>query len=282
MLGHNLSLVQLPGCRQSDRTGNTLLHMVREKVRVVLPLGAVIVLGTTMFSSAAHAEPFDKPLQKKVVDLGRSPYLMPNDNRHVELTCSYYPDFMVKQLDDPGNKGALLIALVPVSPGHSPGCTRKRSPGEKVFKNWSGYFGGVKRDLVFLYDSDGTNGGLPFTAFNSKTYAKVFRDSVSLLDSHGELNHELDFVQVSDKQITLRYLRVVTGTCSVPKDGSACWSKFKEQTGLRLAPMPKCSDYPDENAGREPSVIAYPVETSLFPKPSITALANPVKCYPTE
>jgi hypothetical protein len=256
--------------------------MVREKVLAVLLLHAVIALGMTMSSTAANAEPFDKPLQKKVVNFGHSQYLMPNDDRHVKLTCSYYPNFMVKELNDPGNKGALLIALVPVRPGQSPGCTRTHGPGEKVFKDWDGYFGGVKRDLVFLYASDGTGGGLPFTAFDSKTQAKVFRDSVSLFDSHGERNHELDFVQASDRQITLRYLRVVSGTCSVPKDGSACWSKFKEQTGLKVAPMPKCSDYPDENAGRAPSVIAYPVEVSLFPKPSITALANPVKCYPTE
>ncbi len=263
-----------PGEESRFGTGNTLQYMVREKVLAVLQFGAVIVLGTTISSSAAHAEPFDKPLQKKVVDLGRSPYLMPNATEHIKLTCSYYPNFMVKELNDPGNKGALLIALVPVRPGHSPECTRRRSPGERVFKDWYGYFGGVKRDLVFLFGSDGTNGGLAFTAFDSKTLAKVFWDSVSLPE------RQLDFVHTSDRQMTLRYLRVVTGTCSIPKDGSACWNKFKEQLGLGLAPIPKCSDAPGEYAGREPSVIAYPVEASLFPKPSITAIGNAVRCYP--
>jgi hypothetical protein len=252
--------------------------MVREKVLAILRLGAAIVLGMTMSSTGANAEPFDKPLQEKVVDFGRSPGLMPNDDRHIKLTCSYYPNFMVKELNDPGNKGALLIALVPVRPGHSTGCTRRRSPGERVFKDWDGYFGGVKRDLVFLYDSDGTNGGLPFTAFDSKTQAKVFRDSVTLLDSHGQLHHEIDFVQASDTQMTLRYLRVVTGTCSVPKDGSACWSKFKEQLGLPHAPMPKCIGFEGADPGDAESVIAYPVEASLFPKPSIRAIGNPVRC----
>jgi hypothetical protein len=51
---------------------------------------------------------------------------------------------------------------------------------------------------------------------------------------------------------------------------------------LRLASMPKCSDYQGKYAGEFESVIAYPVEVSLFPKPSITALANPVKCYPVD
>jgi hypothetical protein len=253
--------------------------MDREKVLALLLLGAV-ALGITICSSAAHAEPFDKPLQKKVVDLGRSPRLMPNDDRHIKLTCSYYPKFMIKELNDPGNKGALLIALVPARPGHISECTRTHVPGEEVFKDWDGYFGGIKRNLVFLYDSDGDNGGIPFTVFDSRTQEKIFRDSVTLLDSHGELYHEIDFIHASDTQMTLRYLRVVTGTCSIPKDGNACWSKFKEQTGLSHAPVPKCSDEPGEYAGREPSVIAYPVEASLFPKPSITAIGNPVRCYP--
>jgi len=251
--------------------------MAREKVLAIPLLGAVIVLGTTISCSAAHAEPFDKPLQQKVVDLGQSPELLrQSPNNHVKLTCSYYPNFMVKELNDPGNKGALWIAIAPARPGHISGCTRTHGPGEKVFKDSDGYFGGVKRDLVFLYDSDGTNEGIGFTAFDSKTRAKVFRDSVLF----GARFEELDFVHVSDKQMTLRYLRVVSGDCSLPKDGSACWSKFKEQTGLRLAPIPKC-DYHGEDV-RAPSVIAYPAEVSLFPKPSITALADPVRCWPPD
>jgi hypothetical protein len=46
--------------------------------------------------------------------------------------------------------------------------------------------------------------------------------------------------------------------------------------------MPKCSDYEDKYAGTAASVIAYPVEVSLFPKPSIRPLGGPVKCYPAE
>jgi hypothetical protein len=250
--------------------------MVREKVPASLLFGAVIVLGTTISNSTAHAEPFDKPLQKKVVDLGQSPELRPDAESHIKLTCSYYPKFMIKELNDPGNKGALWITLVPVHPEHSPECTRTRGPEEKAFKDWDGYFGGVKRDLVFLFDSDGTDGGIPFTVFDSKTGAKLFRDSASIGNSYDGL----DFVHASDTQMTLRYLRVVTGTCSVPKDGSACWNKFKEQLGLRLASIPKCSDEPGKYAEQSPSVIAYPVEASLFPKPSIKAIGNPVRCYP--
>jgi hypothetical protein len=64
----------------------------------------------------------------------------------------------------------------------------------------------------------------------------------------------------------------------VPKNGSACWSKFKEQLGLPLAPMPKCIGFEGADPGDGESVIAYPVEASLFPKPSIKAIGNPVRC----
>jgi hypothetical protein len=211
--------------------------MVREKPLAVQLLGAVIVLGMTLFNSAAHAEPFDKPLQEKVVDFGPSPELGPN-RMHVKLTCSYYPTFMVKELNDPGHKGALWIAIVPARTGNTSGCTRRHGPGEKVFpRDWDEYFGGVKRDLVFIYAADCLSEELGFRAFDSKTGAKLFEDSVWLL------HRELDFANASDGQMTLKYLRVVTGPCSVPKDGIACWNRFEEQLALRLAPMPKCSTY---------------------------------------
>lgn len=77
-------------------------------------------------------------------------------------------------------------------------------------------------------------------------------------------------------------MRVLVGTCSVPKNGTSCWKKFKEQPGLNAAPMPKCSDYKGVDAGVSPSVIAYPVEVLLFPKPIIKALANPQRCWPAD
>jgi len=247
--------------------------MVREKVLSFLLLG-VFVLGATGFNFTARAESFDKPLQTKVLDLGRSKYLRRNDSQRVTLTCSYYPSFMVKQVSDPGYKGAFFIAIVPGQPEHAGACSQRPSPGEKVFHDrgdW--YFEGVKRDVVFLI-AEGGDGAALFAAYDSKNWAKKFQDLALGYD------HPISFGQVSSEQIVFRYLRVVPGTCSVPKDGIVCWSKFKEQTGLKLAPMLAC-DYHGEDVS-DPSVIDYPVEVSLFPKSSIKALGNPVKCWPSE
>ncbi|MGO8933796.1 MAG: hypothetical protein ACLQDA_08815, partial [Terracidiphilus sp.] len=118
------------------------------------------ILAAVLFvSQAGLAESFDKPLHKAVLDLGQSTYLMRNDNRHVTVTCWYYNHFMVKEQNDPGLKGAGLITLASVQPGHLPKCLQALQPGEKEFTEWSeesktfvpwnGYFAGVKHDLIF-------------------------------------------------------------------------------------------------------------------------------------
>jgi hypothetical protein len=249
-----------------------------------------LLVAVSLLTSAGLAESFDKPLQKSVLDLGRSKNLMPNDNRHVTVTCWYYSRFMIKEQNDPGLKGAELIALAPVQPGHLPKCLQTLQPGEREFTEWNeeykksvpwnGYFAGVKHDLIFLEWPDGDdNSGIPFTAFESDAKTTFFKDSVTL-QARGE--RELNFLPAPGSQIILRYLRVASAGCSIPKSGESCWSKLQQQTGLKYSPMPKCSDYEGKEAGTAPSVIAYPVEVSLYPKPSTRPLGGPVRCYPQE
>jgi hypothetical protein len=249
--------------------------MDRKKLPRVSLFAAAVISAIAFLSSAVNAEPFDKPLRVKVVDFGHSPELMPSDNKHIHLTCAYYPNFMMKELNDPGNEGALWIGISPSQSGHTPPCIKGQGPGEREFKNFYGYFGGVKRNLVVLYDPDGTDGGLRFHIFDSKTMVMVFEDSASL-----DTNADLDFVPAKGSQITLRYMRVLSVDCSVPKQGIACWDKFRQKAGLQAAPMPNCN-YKGQDVS-DTSTIAYPVETSLFPKPFTKAVANPVKCYPAD
>jgi len=253
-------------------------------------IGEGFLMAVLLVAPVGRAESFDKPLQKTVLDLGRSQYLMPRDDRHVTVTCWYYGHFMVKEQNDPGEKGAGLIALAAVQPGRLPECLKGLQRGEKQFlewneedkkfEDWSGYFAGVKDDLVFLERPDGDeNSGMPFTAFESDTKTKFFEDSV-MLRARGETM--LDFLRAPGNQIMLRYLRVASAGCSIPKSGESCWSKLQQQTGLTHSPMPTCSDYVGKEAGVAPSVVAYPVEVSLYPKPSLRVLGGPVRCYPQE
>ena len=248
---------------------------------------ALVIL---LIAPIGRAESFDKPLKKTVLNLGHSQHLMSNDNRHVTVTCWYYAHFRVKEKNDPGVKGAELIAIAPVHSGHHPKCTQALQPEEKEFSewneeykkflSWNGYFAGVKHDLVFLERPDGNeNRGITFSAFESDARTQFFKDAVMLQDGG---KRDLNFLPSSGNQIIIRYLRVASAGCSIPKSGESCWSKLQQQTGFTSSPVPKCSDHEGKEAGTAPSVIAYPVEVSLYPKPSTHPLGGPVNCYPQE
>jgi len=252
--------------------GDILAGMARGKFPSLLQLVATVLFVLTICCAIAHAEPFDKPLKKVIVDLGRSPYLMPNDSQHIHLTCFYYPDFMVKEVDDPGWKGAFSITIISGLTEQPARCSRKHVLGEKKFHRFGdSYFAGVKGDLAFLVSSDNVNGGDLIGAFNVRTMAKMFEDFALLK------RQQIDFVETADEPLTLKYWRVVDEACSIPKNGNACWIKFRKKLGLRHAPMPQCSD--DNGA---PSVVSYPVQATIYPTPSIKALDYPRKCWASE
>lgn len=268
--------------------GKLRTPMTMIKNAVVALLGVTVALGSSTLASIALTESFDKPVRKTIVNLGRSRYLMPNDPARIQLSCSYYSDFMVKELDDPGMKGTRWVTITPVINEDAPTCQLAHASTERfVAKVWWS-FEGVKGSLLFLEAADGdNNGGMPFRILDMKTGRKVFEDSARGI-GHLEFAHE------SDGSISLRYLRVVGGDCSIPKEGMDCWSKFERRYRLAHAPMPKCTGYRHEGE-REwvvgdqgvppadigiPSVIAYPVAVKLLPQPSIRAVPGSVKCSP--
>lgn len=253
-------------------------------------LGAIVLLTQSAFGRFALAESFDKPVRKKVVDLGRSSNAMPGDPSRVHLFCFFYPDFMVKQLSDPAVKGTLWVTITPVSAEDPPACRLAHASTERfVAKQWWG-FEGVKGSLLFLEAADGDeNAGMPFRIFDMKTGQKVFEDSASG-DSHPT------FAPASEGKISLSYVRRVGGDCSIPKDGMTCWSKFRKHYGLPLATVPKCMGYRHEGekewvvgdegvppeAIKTPSAINYPAVVEFVPRPLIRALSGPVQCFPVQ
>lgn len=257
---------------------------------LMIYLGVTVVWGNSTSASATRTESFDKPLRKTVVNLGRSRYLMPNNSARIQLSCFYYQDFMVKELDDPGLKGVRWVTVTPVINKDAPACRVAHASTERFMaKEWWG-FEGVKGPFLFLEAADGDgNGGMPFRILDLETGRKIFEDSAWW-------NGHLEFVHATDETVSLRYLRVVGGDCSIPKDGMSCWTKFRSRYGLATATLPKCSGYRVEGekewtVGDEgvppaeigtPSAIAYPVAVELFPRPSIKAVPGLVKCSPVE
>ena len=218
----------------------------------------------------SQEESFDDPLHKTVVDLGVAPNVSPVE--HSALSCYYFKGFMVKELDLK-ELGDEWIAIAPDEDSSMLPCTQEHGKGEIVIQNWTGYFAGVKGNLVFLNAEDGFNGGYPFGVFDAATGKKLFEDS-------RELGKEEKLRFVSDKKgSVLRYQRIDVAECSIPLKKSECWEEIMRKSGLKSQPMPVCAGYGGNIDETDPSVVSYPVEVALQPGFERRLLSGPVKCW---
>jgi hypothetical protein len=237
---------------------------------------------------AASADPFDTPVDTRVVDFGPSPYYAPGTDIHVRLSCFVYPAFMVKEYDD-GQKGAAWIAMVRIEKGTAPRCGTSHERGEWVLnpqKEWDGYFMGVKGHLVFLRASDGSDGGMPFAIFDARTRKKIFGDvffDAGMWNQQFEESpfNDMRIERAGDGQIALRYLRVKGTSCDLHAEGVSCWEPTRRDLGIRSAARPVCIAY-DGTRGHWVSAVAYPVEVALFPRPVRKNVEGPVRCWPVD
>jgi hypothetical protein len=211
---------------------------------------------------------------------------------------------MVKEVDL-GEKGAQRLAIVPTGKNKLQTCSRMRDPGERAINpdDWSGYFMGVKGDLVFFSADDGWNGGMGFAIYDARTGRKIF-DDVALGD--------LEFTNPPGAATSLRYIRVVDGGCVIPKEQTACWDSIRKKFDLEAASQPDCkngyeksaealakgrcqaqkADNPEclakemslarQQANDANSVIAYPVEVVVGTNPTVKPLAGDLHCWPAD
>ncbi len=244
---------------------------------------------------------FDPPLDTQKRTLPAS-----KDAPKSTMTCSYYPHFMVKQIDA-GEVGAAELSIVPGEAAHKPACQRANMPNEKVVdaKDWSGYFKGVKGDYVFFDAGDGVNGASGFAIFAAADAKKLMEDSAL---------GDLQSAALDGAALTLRYRRSFSADCSVPHDGAGCWTKIAAATGLDAHAQPdcaagylkaknelakgRCETQSKSNAAcltaalkeieaqhwdEAPSVIVYDAETVLKPGQSaVKPLGGDRACHPSD
>jgi hypothetical protein len=133
---------------------------------------------------------------------------------------------------------------------------------------------------VFLDGSDTVNGGLPFAVYDSLNGKKIFEDSAYY--EHAASSSHLEMVSTSAGYL-LKYLRVAETSCDLNSEGTACWNGIKAEYALRSDDMPLCTGYEHiaELLGTDQveSVIAYGVEVTLSPLPSIQSAVGPIRCW---
>ena len=236
-------------------------------------MSASALAGLVSFASAEAAAPafFDKPAKTTKQALPKD---KDNPQAKTMLTCTYYPHFMVKQIDL-GGPGADQLSILPIAAGGAqPACKRDNAPGEIVLQEWSGWLKGVKGDTIFWDADDGWNGGLGFdvtTADGKKIMEDVAKHDFRAVDLG------------ADGTLTLRYTRVYGATCSLYADAAGCWQKVRDATGLG-DPAPICKAayekeikrLPDhaEDAKNDPTAIDYDVVTTISSGTAKIAAAN--------
>jgi hypothetical protein len=256
---------------------------------VLFPLLLTLSGPTAAFATLANS--FDVPIKKQVVDLGPSPEGM---NRRLKLYCFFYPTFMVKMYDDENDKGADWMSILSINKGETPTCASPHAPHERVieYPEWTGYYLGAKANLVFFEADDGTDSGMPFVVYDSKSGKKTFEDSFYMASIEWNRRNRLAALPPFDRmrlyagrdgQITLRYMRMAKAKCDLylAAEKGACWANTKKELGIYSTQMPACSGYKNIK-DREESAITYPVEVVLFPHPVIRPLTGPIGCWPQD
>lgn len=260
-----------------------------------------VFYGVLLFAALSSAASFDPPRSKKTIKLGASPA---RATTRAKVNCYFYATFMVKEVDL-GEKGADRLAIVPIEHAMVPTCTRAKSKHEIVINpdEWSGYFKGVKGNLVFFDADDGWNGGMGFAVYDSRTGKKIFNDSAV---------GDLEFLPGQGPEVAMKYTRIIDSECNALKDPATCWPHIQKTIALENTAMPDCKKGYEKSAqdmakGRcqaqnsdnlqcvakelqlardqanaTASVIAYPVQVTLSSQPAITPLSGEVRCRPAD
>jgi hypothetical protein len=177
-----------------------------------------------------------------------------------QITCTYYADLMVRETgtDSPEPAAAALIPLTPGRP--RPSCNARTISGAIAVKTEGYALDGRKGPFLIWFVSD-PNGAMPFMVMNARNGRIVFEDGVSPAVGQRSL------VTLRRGGMRLRYTRGYNATCSIMRDGRACWSKLVAGGAVSpaLSPLDRvaCKAAYNGVASDDPSVIVYDVEASV-------------------
>ncbi len=237
--------------------------VARNRLSALALVTGIALVGLAGFAGAsAAAGLFDAPGKLVRLPLAADPA---NPQAKAQLSCFYYPHFMVKEVDL-GELGSEQLSIIPIASGQKkPACRRENAPEEKIVSpdNWSGYFWGVKGGYVFFSAEDGWNGGMGFAVFTAVDVKKILEDaaktwrSIQLIPAGG---------------ITMRYQRVYEAACSLLADGETCWQQIEQDTALSAAAPDCTATYAAEQARTpafatqvlgDPTVFDYDVSVAI-------------------
>jgi hypothetical protein len=211
------------------------------------------------FSRAQRAL-FDRPLSTARVAV---PPLDPGGPAGA-VRCFRYGTFFVKEVDY-GEHGDDHIAVAPIAKrAPAPACQLRVGKREVALPSSAeSYFLGAKGRFGFVQSTTGQDGTL-FAIHDLARGAILHADQMAL----GSVPAGL---VLADGTLSIDYVRSVSGSCSIPAGGAACWARIATEAGLppaiaaALPPLALCrAGYAAARAARgEASVLNYRVSLTI-------------------
>jgi hypothetical protein len=169
-----------------------------------------------------------------------------------EIKCSYYPDFMIRETgtDSPNPGGATIVP--PSGASQHQVCSRAPVAHGVPLKTEFHSLVGRKGPYLVFSETD-PSGSVGFVVINAGTGRVIYKDGKTPVAG-------LQSVALENGVLHLRYTRSINGSCSIVKDGSACWAKMVRERAI-----------PHEVAKSPPSIQACATE---YRKGKVPAAAN--------
>ena len=179
-----------------------------------------------------------------------------------ELRCSYYKDLMIREvgIDTPAPSDAKLIPII--SGTVNPPCATTRPENGLSLKTATYSFSGRKGPFLFFRETS-PRGAVPFIILNDVDGRSIYNDS--------EYDDGFRSISQTKSTIHLHYTRGDAGTCSIYKEGPACWAKMMNEgkvprvMALAQPSVQLCGNaYRRLNAPADtPSIVYYDVDVTL-------------------
>ncbi len=251
-------------------------------------LSTLLITCITVPLGWAAAEPmpeeklFDVPSANQELDATAGPH--PAE----ALRCHWYADLMIRETatDSPGMGPSYVVH--PGSRGARPVCRAAPGAGDIKLDVESQTLLGRKGSYV-VYQSTDAPGAEPFVVLHLSDGHQVYTDQKSALPTKTSAAG-LHAVTVEGDALHLRYLRAYDATCSLLKDGDACWSKamkegrFSRAIAAQSPPIADCrAAYKGSaEAASYPSTIVYDVDMTVTPDGKVSVRSRgPLGCLPT-
>jgi hypothetical protein len=179
-----------------------------------------------------------------------------------ELRCSYFKDLLIREtgVDTPAPADA---SLIPIAAGTAnPPCSAAKGESDLALKTASHTLAGRKGPFLFFRQTD-PHGPIPFLIINSIDGRIIYNDS--------DYGDGFRSISLTRSGLHLHYVRGISGTCSLYKEGPACWAKMMNEGKIpRVMTLAQPSvqlcgaAYRRSNTPADtPSIVYYDVNVTL-------------------